>query len=311
MPPRATSNTATSTVGSDKITSAERVKEGGTLILNADDGRLAGLMDTPRVKRVQKKVVYYSLDHEHPLVRSHAERGGTAYCLSGGWVVELSGGRETQIVEAARVPVTFGGAADYQISNVMAAVAAARAYGRPVEVVAEALQSYGAQANAGRGNLYRVGRGYVFVDYGHNPEAFAAVGRALKSLKGGRVTAVIGVPGDRGDEVIRQAGRAAAEHFDRLIVREDKDLRGRRSGEAPRLLYMAAEEARPGVECRVVLDEADALELALREMQEGETVAVFYEKLGVVTEVLGRHSAAPLTAAPPTLGPQVVSSVSG
>jgi cyanophycin synthetase len=276
---------------------AERVKEGGTLILNADDERLASLMDIPRVKRVQKKVVYYSLDPRHPLVRSHAERGATAYCLSDGWIVELTGGRETRVVEAARVPVTFGGAADYQISNVMAAVASARAYGRPIEVVAEALTSYRAEANSGRGNLYRVGAGYVFVDYGHNPDAFAAVGRALKGMKRGRVTAVIGVPGDRSDDVIKEAGRAAAEHFDRLIVREDKDLRGRRSGEAPRLFYRAAEEARPGVECRVVLDEADALELAIREMQEGETVAVFYEKLGVVAEVLGRNSAVPASAA--------------
>jgi cyanophycin synthetase len=292
---------------------AERVKEGGTLILNADDARLAQLMGTPRVSRVPKEVVYYSLDAEHPLVRQHAERGGTAYCLSGGRVVELSGGRETQIVEVAEVPVTFGGAADYQISNVMAAVAAARAYGQPVEVVAEALTSYGAQANPGRGNLYRVGVGYALVDYGHNPEAFAAVGRALNSLGRGRVTAVIGVPGDRSDEVIRRAGRAAAEHFDRLIVREDKDLRGRRGGEAPRLVYLAADAARPGLDCRVVEDEQEALELAIREMQEGETVAVFYEQLGVVAEVLERHSAVPVSAAEDAQGSSRlrVSSISG
>jgi cyanophycin synthetase len=292
---------------------AERVKEGGTLILNADDARLAQLMGVPRVSRVPKAVVYYSLNAHHPLVRQSAERGGTGYCLSGGWVVEVSGGRETPVVEAASVPVTLGGAADYQISNVLAAVAAARAHGLPVEIVAEALMSYGAEANSGRGNLYRVGAGYVFVDYGHNPEAFAAVGRALKGMKRGRVTAVIGVPGDRGDEVIREAGRAAAEHFDRLIVREDKDLRGRRSGEAPRLLYTAAEEARPGVECRVVLDEEDALELAIREMQEGETAAVFYEKLGVVAEVLERNSARPVSAAEDGQGDSRlrVSSISG
>src|SRR5262249_40128688 len=43
---------------------AERVREGGTLILNADDQRLARLMDEPCVNRVEKRVVFFS---QHPL----------------------------------------------------------------------------------------------------------------------------------------------------------------------------------------------------------------------------------------------------
>lgn len=134
------------------------------------------------------------------------------------------------------------------------------------------------------------------MDYGHNPEAIKAVGRALQGVNKGRITAIIGAPGDREDDVIRQCGRAAAQYFDHLIVREDEDLRGRRSGETAKLLYRAAEEAVPGISCRIVADERDALELAVREMQAGEIVVVFYEKLARIAAVLERCAAVPVTA---------------
>jgi cyanophycin synthetase len=273
---------------------AERVKEGGTLILNADDERLARLPELRRITKVQKKFVYYSLDPENPVIQASVAQGRTVYFLRDGWLIESVAGTETRVIEAAAVPLTLGGRAEFQISNVLAALAAARAYGRPAELIAEALRNYTAQRNTGRGNLYRVGAGFVLVDYGHNPEAIAAVGRTLKGLNKGRLTAVLGVPGDRNDEVIRQAGRVAAMHFDRLILREDKDLRGRQSGETPRLLYLAAEETRPGIECRVVLDEPEALALALREVQPDEIIAVFYEKLAPLQELLLQHGAHPV-----------------
>ncbi|HSK64067.1 MAG TPA: hypothetical protein VK893_09505 [Pyrinomonadaceae bacterium] len=45
-----------------------------------------------------------------------------------------------------------------------------------------------------------------------------------------RVTGVIGVPGDRDDTLIEHAGRVAARGFHRLIIREDRDPRGRERG---------------------------------------------------------------------------------
>jgi cyanophycin synthetase len=273
---------------------AECVREGGTLILNADDERLARLAESPRVNEVPKKYVYYSLDHKNPLIRFQAEQGCTGYFLRNGWVIELADGQETHIIEAADIPSTFGGAAEYQISNVMAAVAAARACGVSIDLIAEVLAgSDSVEHNIGRGNLYSVGAGRVLVDYGHNPEAFNAVGRALEKLKGGRLTGIIGVPGDRNDVVISDAGRTAAKYFDRLIIREDEDLRGRESGETARILRRAADEAAPGIECRMVFDEKDALELAIREMEEGEIVVIFYDQLDAVRAVLERHTAVP------------------
>jgi cyanophycin synthetase len=273
---------------------AERVKEGGTLILNADDERLASLMDIPRVKRIPKNVVYFSLHPLHVLIRRHLDAGGRALLYDHGWIVEAEGAAYARVCRAADIPATMGGVASYQVANALAALAAGRAYGLSRDAVAAALKTFrAAEHNAGRGNLYRVAEGYVFVDYGHNPDAFEAVGRLAAAWEGRRVTGVVGVPGDRNDEVVEQAGRAAARAFHRLIVKEDKDLRGRRPGEVAELLRRAARDEVPGQECRVIHDETEAVRAAIAEMQPGEVVAVFFEKFEPVSRVLAEHQAAP------------------
>ncbi|MDQ3906830.1 MAG: cyanophycin synthetase, partial [Acidobacteriota bacterium] len=57
---------------------AERVREGGTLVLNADDEELARLTQIPRVSRVEKRVTYFSLHEDHVLIRKHVGAGGAA-----------------------------------------------------------------------------------------------------------------------------------------------------------------------------------------------------------------------------------------
>lgn len=300
------SNIQADHIGQDGITSvedilyvkslvAERVCEGGTLVLNADDERLAKLMEVPRVSKIPKMVIYYSLHPDNPLLQQHTARGGIAFCQQQGWLVEKRAEGEQPIIEVAAVPITLNGQAEYQVSNTLAAIAVARAYGLTRKQIVQGLESYTGSKNVGRGNFYSVGKGYVYVDYGHNPEAFTAVGKALRKLAAKRFTGVIGVPGDRNDEIIQQAGRTAAQYFDQLIIKEDNDLRSRTTGEVSRLLCLAAEETSPGKECRIVLDEQEALELAIREMQEGEIVVIFYEKLKPVIEVLERHAAVPLS----------------
>jgi cyanophycin synthetase len=68
------------------------------------------------------------------------------------------------------VPVTLGGAAKFQTANALAALAAVRALGVSRGQAAASLAGFrSGEHNHGRMNLYRVRRGYVVVDYGHNP----------------------------------------------------------------------------------------------------------------------------------------------
>jgi len=132
------------------------------------------------------------------------------------------------------------------------------------------------------------------VDYGHNAHAFEAICRMASKWEDRRVTGVIGVPGDRDDSLIVQAGRVAARGFHRLIIREDHDLRGREPGAVAKLLCDAARDEAPQTDCQVVLDVRDALHQAVQTMQRGEVIVVFYEKLEPLHRVLENYAAQPV-----------------
>lgn len=92
-----------------------------------------------------------------------------------GLIIEASGSGEYPVLHASDIPWTMGGAADFQISNLPAAIAARRAYQVTSEQLRSSLLSFDNGYNSGRANLYRANNGYVMVDYRHNPDAFAAI----------------------------------------------------------------------------------------------------------------------------------------
>ena len=55
-------------------------------------------------------------------------------------------------------------------------------------------------------------------------------GRVRPATPPGRAIGVLGIPGDRRDDDQREYGAIAAGAFDEIIVREDKNLRGRAPG---------------------------------------------------------------------------------
>jgi cyanophycin synthetase len=277
---------------------AERVRPGGTLILNADDPNSLKILEREKVKEHPKQIVFFSLDENNPLVRRHlARQNGTAYFTKNGRIVEAKGEELYTLIEIGRIPATMNGQAEFQVANALAAVAACRAYGLSGKSVA-ALESFRADAeNPGRNNLYRVGGGgYALIDYGHNPAAFAAVCRMASRWEGKIVTGIIGVPGDRDDRIIEEAGRVAARGFHRVIIKEDRDLRGREPGQVARLLCETVTREAPDRSCRIVLDEIEAFENVLQNLGANEVVVIFYDKLAPVLEVLERHGAVSVAA---------------
>src|SRR5207249_1896629 len=61
-----------------KAVVAERVRDGGTLVLNADDPWVRTLAERPRVRAAHKRIVWFSTVPDHPLVRAHVANGGRA-----------------------------------------------------------------------------------------------------------------------------------------------------------------------------------------------------------------------------------------
>jgi cyanophycin synthetase len=98
--------------------------------------------------------------------------------------------------------------------------------------------------------------------------------------------------------VIEQAGRAAARGFHRIIIKEDRDLRGRRRGEIAEILRRAVLSEAPGRDCRVLLDEIAALRTAIDEIKPGDVVVIFYEKLDPALTLLKQLGAKPAQSVP-------------
>lgn len=275
---------------------AERVRPGRSLIINADDANCLRVLEREKVKNSPKQIVYFSLDENNRIVQKHISNGGTAYFLKNGEVVEARGTTLLPVLKISDIPVTMNGSAEFQVANILAAVAACRVYGLSAQIIANLKTFENAAHNPGRNNLYKIKNGYALIDYGHNAGAFEAVCKMAANWKDFSVTGIVGVPGDRDDRVIKKAARIAARGFQRIVIKEDVDLRGRQKGEVARLLCDEVKREAPDRRCDIVLDEVKAFSDALDEMRENEIIVLFYDKLAPVLEILKRHNAVSVSA---------------
>ncbi len=273
---------------------AEEIQRGGTLVLNADDPRAAGLARRPAVRARNPVLRYVSLATDNPVVLAHRMTGGTACVLDGGHLMELRGAEQTVLLSVDELPGSFGGSAAHLVANALAAAAACRALGVSVKDIRRGLATFaGAEANPGRGNLHRVGGVPVLVDYGHNPAALTAMGRLLRAAWAGEPVAAITLPGDRRDDLIAETAASVADWCGRVVVYEDSDRRGRRAGEMTQLVSGALARRRPGIQVLAADGPEAALRAALALAGPGDPVLFTYEKLGPVQALLESLGAEP------------------
>ena len=289
---------------------AERVRDGGTLVLNVDDPWVRSLADRPRVRADRKRIVWFGLDPAHPVIGEHLAQGRTAYLLHDGWLVQATGARRTPLLRVADLPGAYGGAAPQAAANALAAIAAARALGAGQDAVVRRLADFDPfTANPGRGTLLRLGEVSVFVDYAHNPAAVAATLRTLHRLWGPEhCLAAVTLPGDRRDDLLAASAQVLADGVTRAVLYSDEDLRGRQPGEAAALIEREMRHRRPKLQAVVVDGYADAIAEALRQARPGDVILVLYEKLEPVLSLLAGLGATPGGSVRPALA--AVSAVS-
>ena len=75
--------------------------------------------------------------------------------------------------------------------------------------------------------------------------------------------------GDRRDEDIRRLGEISAKYFDEIIIRCDKNLRGREAEEIISLLQEGIQSVNPNLPTMVIANENEALEYIYSHPQEG------------------------------------------
>ena len=248
----------------------------GYAILNADDPLVVAM-----AKRTKAQVAYFSMNPHNELVQSHIGQGGLAAVYENGYLSLLEADQTMRIEKAIDIPLTLGGWAPFMIANALAASLAAFTQGVALEDIRQALTTFRASVSQtpGRMNLFNLGSYHALVDYAHNPASYKALGSFVRHWSGERI-GVVGAPGDRRDEDFLALGRLSAHIFDRIVVKEDDDTRGRRRGEVANLICAGIEREKPDCRYESILKETTAIESALDEAPQGSLVVILPEKVG-------------------------------
>ena len=99
----------------------------------------------------------------------------------------------------------------------------------------------------------------------------------IKKITNNKIYGVIGVPGDRKDSVASEIGVLSSEVLDYIIIKEDRDLRGRKKGEVPVLIEKGITRNHAYKNYEIILKEEEALLKALSLAKKGEYIIVFIE----------------------------------
>lgn len=265
---------------------AEVVNSQGYVVLNADDPLVAAMAEN-----VTAKIAYFSMNPENPIILNQMRRDGLAAIYEDGYLSILEGKWILRIEQAINVPGTMGGMAPFMIANALAASLAAFVNGVDIELIRQGLRTFvlSADQTPGRMNLFNLGTHHALVDYAHNPASYEAIGGFVSNWKGQRL-GVIGGPGDRRDEDLMELGEIASRVFDRIIIKEDDDKRGRESGSAADFILKGVLQANPNVQTEIILDETEALETALTQVEAGGLVVIFPESVSRAIAHIQRHN---------------------
>ena len=225
---------------------AEAVRTDGTAVLNAADPRLVALAG-----ELACNVTFFAdLDAggaaARKVVADHRARGKRVVFAEGGEIRSANGPDQEAIVRVDAVPITFGGAARYNVENLLGAVATAEALGLAREAIVRGVVGFAMRDNPGRGQVIDCDGVTLVIDFGHNPDGVRAIMQLVSSLRSagkernarnvqGRLTVVTGSPGDRSDQEIVDLARVLYEaRPDRVFVRELSEyVRGRTPGDVP------------------------------------------------------------------------------
>ncbi|MBE9537488.1 MAG: Mur ligase, partial [Proteobacteria bacterium] len=190
-----------------------------------------------------KTIAWFSLHRDNPCIVDAMSRGLTCGWLQDGELRYFDGKVQQSVISVKDVPITMGGAAEYNIQNALGVMCLCIAFNLSMEAVREGLGTFrnSPEDNPGRCNEFEVNGARVFVDFAHNPHSIAAVAATMKNVPARRRLLMIGHGGDRSDEDVQDLTAGAfALRPDHVVITELPEyLRGRESGEVSEVIRQA------------------------------------------------------------------------
>ena len=243
-------------------------------VLNADDPRVLAMR-----QKASGRAFLFSLDADHPAIRTTLAEGGRAISVLDRMLVVMSSRRQVHhLLPLEDIPVALGGISSPYLRNAMAAAAAALGAGISEEAVVAGLRSFvlDPQTNPGRANLFEVDSRVVVIDYAHNEDGMRGLVEICQGLRDGaaRIFLGFGTAGDRTNTILHRLAYTAARGADRPAIAElHRYLRGRDPKDlVARLQAGLADGGKPAAP--VFGNEVDALEGMLRESAPNDVIAI-------------------------------------
>lgn len=249
----------------------ESVMPSGYAILNADDELVSGM-----AKNVKCKVAYFSLNENNPLIRKHCDAGGLAAIAENGYVTIMKGNWKIRVDKIVNIPLTFSGKAIFMIQNILPAVLTGFIRNFSMEDIRLALETFipSPVQTPGRMNLFQFRKYTVMVDYAHNPAGFQAISKFLEKIEAKPKVGVIAGVGDRRDEDIFALGSLAAQMFDEIIVRQDRNLRGRTEQEIIDIILTGVHSIDSRKKVHVIPTEKEAIDHVMKHSPKGAFITI-------------------------------------
>lgn len=243
-------------------------------VLNADDPRVLAMR-----RLASGRPWLFSLDADHPAIRTTLAEGGRAISVLDGALVAMTSGRQGhRLLPIEDVPVTLAGISSHNLSNAMAAAAAALGAGIPEEAVVEGLRSFVLDPghNPGRANIFEIDGRVVVIDYAHNEDGMRGLIEIARGLRapGARIFLTFGSAGDRTNAILHRLGYTAARGPDRVAIAHlHRYLRGRDPQDlADRLQAGLKDGGQP--QAPVFPNEIEALEWMLDQSAPNDVIAI-------------------------------------
>ena len=252
------------------------VKRTGWGVLNADNKYCIKIAND-----ADCNIAYFSMDENNPVIKEHSKKGGISAVYESGYITIKKGDWKIRVEKVTHIPLTFAGSVDFMIQNVLAATLATFLWGYKIEDIRSSLETFipSAAQTPGRMNTFKFKEFKILVDFAHNPDGFNGIKSYLKSIDATEHLGVISGTGDRRDEDIIETARIAAQMFDRIIICQEKYLRGRSQQELIDLLIQGIKEIKPEMEIIINNNGDDCLRYIIRTAKSGSFITILSDTI--------------------------------
>lgn len=255
----------------------------GYAILNADDDLVYKMRED-----IDCNLALFSMDPSNPRIKAHCAKGGIAAVIDDNRFVIYKNKLKIIFPKICDVPLTFAGTAEFMIQNILPAILVPVILNFSLTETAQALKTFYPSPlhTPGRMNLFRFKNFKVLADYAHNEGGFIELKKYLQTQKASVKTGVISATGDRRDEDIRKLGSYAAQMFDEIIIKFDRDCRGRTEEELTHLIIKGIIAVKPEMSVRVIGNENDAIKLSLENAKKDSFIVIYCDDVNQVLKLL-------------------------